>query len=385
MDVARLLLDDLVGFDTVSKRSNLAAIDYIEAWLDEHGVPSRRTYDADQRKANLFATIGSTEQAGGVVLSGHTDVVPVLDQAWDTEPFRVVERDGRLYGRGTADMKSFIAIALAAVPEMTQRRLARPIHLAFTYDEEVGCLGVGGLIADVIANLPRPGMVIVGEPSSMRIVDAHKGCRVYRTCVTGRSAHSSRPQDGANALVAASRIAAFLADLQDELAAAAAPGSRFDPPHTTIGIGRIEGGTAANVIPERASLLWDLREVPDEDVEALLARVDGFVAERVLPELRRTVPESSVETEALARVPPMAPEPDGAADALVRGLTGDNESGAVSFCTEGGLFQEAGLSCVICGPGNIEQAHQPNEFIELEQVSAGIGFVDRLVDRLSVR
>ena len=377
-------ITDLVGFDTVSSNSNLACIDLIDAYLSDCGVPTRRTFDDRGSKANLFATVGATDQPGGVVLSGHTDVVPVVDQPWDSDPFTVKERDGKLYGRGTADMKSFLAIALAAVPEMQRRRLSRPIHLAFSYDEEVGCVGVNRLIADVLDNVARPSTVIVGEPSEMRVVEAHKGCSVYRTTIHGRAGHSSRPQDGANALVAAARIAIFLDDLQAENARNALPQNRFDPPYTTINVGQVTGGMAQNVIPPRASVLWDLRVLPGEEPADVLDRLDDFVAEMVLPKLQRTAPEAEVVTETLADVPPLGPEDNGEAEALVRQITGDNDTSVVSYGTEGGLFQKAGMSCVVCGPGSIAQAHQPNAYISLQQVAAGEAFVARLIDRLSV-
>ncbi len=380
---ARDWITDLVGFDTVSSNSNLACIDFIDAYLTDRGIPTRRTFDDRGSKANLFATVGATDQPGGVVLSGHTDVVPVLDQPWDSDPFTVTERDGRLYGRGTADMKSFLAIALAAVPEMQRRRLSRPIHLAFSYDEEVGCVGVNRLITDVVDNVAPPSMVIVGEPSEMRLVEAHKGCSVYRTTISGQAAHSSRPQDGANALVAAARIAIFLDDLQAENARTASPESRFDPPYTTINVGQVTGGMAQNVIPPKASVLWDLRVLPGEEPAHVLGRLDAYIAETVLPKLQRTAPEAEVVTETLADVPPLGPEDDGAAEALVRQVTGDNDSSVVSYGTEGGLFQKAGMSCVVCGPGSIAQAHQPNEYISLQQVAAGEAFVAGLIDRLS--
>ncbi len=359
----------LIGFDTTSAKSNLELIDFVEHYLRGHGVASRRSASDDGTKANLFATLGP-EVAGGVVLSGHTDVVPVAGQAWDSDPFELVQRDGRLYGRGAADMKSFLAVALALVPEFLAQSLTRPIHLALSYDEEVGCLGVGRMIADVQANLPPPAAVIIGEPTSMRIANAHKGCYVQRTRVTGKEAHSSQPQRGGSAILAAGELLHFLGRLARERRDAADPESRFEPPHTTFNIGVIEGGSALNIIPRDCAFTWEFRPLPGEDPEEPLARLDDFAQDQVLPELRRFAPEAGVVTERLAGVPPLEVEADGVAEALLRRLTGLNDTIAVSFGTEGGLFQEAGFSTVVCGPGSIDQAHQPNEFVDLAQVEA---------------
>jgi len=374
----------LVAFDTTSWRSNLELIDWVEDYLAAHGARCRRTFDDDGRKANLFATIGP-ERAGGIVLSGHTDVVPVEGQHWQSEPFALTERDGRLYGRGTCDMKGFLAIALALAPEMAGAPLQRPIHLALSYDEEVGCFGVGRLIADVTANLPRPAAVIVGEPSEMRPVNAHKGVRVYRTVVRGRAAHSSQPQLGANAIIAAARIVEFIRQRAQRHRLEGPHDARFVPPYTSFQVGRIEGGTATNIVAEHCSLLWEFRPLPGDDGDAIEAGVLGFIDDEVLPELRQTAPEAAVTTERIAGVVPLAPENAGVAEALIRQLTGANEAGAVSFATEGGLFQAAGLSTIICGPGSIDQAHQPDEFIALSQVAACEAFVRRVIDWASGR
>jgi acetylornithine deacetylase len=373
------MIERLVGFDTTSHKSNLELIDWVEAYLAELGVAARRTYDAERRKANLFATIGP-DIAGGIILSGHSDVVPVTGQAWDSDPFRVVEREGRLYGRGTADMKSFLAIALALVPEFLTRDLKRPLHLALSYDEEVSCLGVVGLIDDLLANLPRPAMVIIGEPSDMNIVNAHKGALGFRTSITGQAAHSSQPHRGANAIFAAARLIGFLQALGREKRAEAAPDSGFEPPYTTIQVGVIEGGSALNIIPASCSFAWECRSLPGDDGEALLRRFEDFAETEVLPELREFAPGATITTTRHANVPPLAPEDAGPAEALLRHLTGANRSHVVSFATEGGLFQRAGLSTVICGPGSVDQAHQPNEYVELSQVAACESLLRRLAD-----
>jgi acetylornithine deacetylase len=373
------ILRRLVGFDTVSSRSNLALIRWVAEYLEGHGITSRLTHDAAGGKANLFATIGSAEE-GGVILSGHTDVVPVEGQPWDTDPFALVERDGKLFGRGTADMKSFIAIALALVPELKARALKRPIHFAFSFDEEIGCNGVHHLIADLPAGKARPRLVIIGEPTSMSVVNAHKGSYVYRTRVTGLEAHSSAPQLGVNAVFAAGEILQFIAGLAAEARAAAPPDSRFIPPYTSFNVGMISGGTAANIIPRDCSLTWEFRTLPGDDPEAIRGRVEDFIARDLLPRLRAQNEAADIVTEPIARVPGLVSEAGSPAEDLARQLTGANDTRAVAFGTEAGIFQAAGIPAVICGPGSIEQAHKPNEFIEIAQLEAGLAFQRRLID-----
>ncbi len=374
---ARQMIERLIAFDTVSANSNLALIDFVEDYLAGHGVPARRTANAQGTKANLFATLGP-EAAGGVVLSGHTDVVPVTGQSWDSDPFQVTEQDGRLYGRGTADMKGFLAAALAHVPAFLDAGLKRPIHLALSYDEEVGCLGVRSLIADVTANLPQPAMVIIGEPTSMRVINAHKGIYAFRTKITGKEAHGAQPHLGGSAIIAAGELINFLGGLAAERRAAAPADCPFEPPYMSFNVGMIEGGNALNIIPRHCSFVWEFRPLPGDEAEAVIARFTEFAEHKVLPKLREFAPEAAIETESLGTVPPLRPEDDGAAETLVRMLTGANRTGAVSFGTEGGLFQEAGFSAVICGPGSIDQAHQPNEFIELSQIEACADLLGKL-------
>jgi acetylornithine deacetylase len=373
------MIDRLIAFDTVSSKSNLDLIDFVAESLESHGVASRRSFDVEGGKANLYATLGP-DIAGGIVLSGHSDVVPVEGQPWDSDPFQVVARDDRLYGRGTADMKSFLAVALALVPEMLAAELRVPIHLAISYDEEVGCIGVRGLIADVTANLPLPRLVIVGEPTDMKIVNAHKGVTVFRTTVTGKEAHSSQPHRAANAIQAAARLIGFLSDLAEEKRAQAPADSRFEPPFTSFNVGTIAGGTAQNIVPRHCSFTWEYRELPGDDGAAILERFTRFAEDQVLPGLRANAPEAAIVTESLAGAPALSPEPDSEAEALVRALTGANTTHAVSFAAEAGLFQQAGFPAVICGPGSIDQAHQANEFIELDQVEACEVVLRRLID-----
>ncbi len=369
----------LVGFDTTSRDSNLALIDFAEDYFTGYGATTRRTYDDDKRKANLFATIGP-DVAGGVVLSGHTDVVPVDGQDWHSNPFEVIEKDGLLYGRGTADMKSFLAIAMAALPDLVAKSVKRPIHFALSYDEEVGCIGVSRLLQDIGENLPMPQVAVIGEPSDMQIVNAHKGVHGFEVRITGKAAHSSQPHRGASAIIAAGKIIAFIDRLAQEKRAEARPESGFEPPYTSFQVGLIEGGTALNIIPESCNFIWEFRAVPWEDDQAIVAAVRRFIDEEALPALREFAPEADIELIDRAKVPPLSPEDDGPAEALVRQLTGANAVGVVSYATEGGLFQEAGMSAVICGPGSIDQAHQPNEFIALSQVELCERFMARLWD-----
>jgi acetylornithine deacetylase len=374
------VLRRLVAFDTVSANSNLALIDWVVGYLDGHGIAARLTFDETRSKANLFATIGPQDAGGGVILSGHTDVVPVAGQAWDSDPFALVERDGRLYGRGTADMKSFIAIALALVPEFKARALKRPIHLALSFDEEVGCFGAPRLIEALPRGIGRPGLVIVGEPTNMEVANAHKGCHVFATSVTGLEAHSSAPQRGVNAIVAASEIIQFIAGLAGEARAASRPASGFEPPYTSFNIGTISGGTAMNIIARECEFTWEFRPLPGEDSAAIRARIDAFVASDLLPRLRQVHPGADVTTRALASVPGLAAEAGSPAEELARQLTGANQSTVVAYGTEAGLFQDAGIPAVICGPGSMEQGHKPNEFITLAQIEAGTEFQRRLAD-----
>jgi acetylornithine deacetylase len=374
------VLRRLVAFDTVSANSNLALIDWVVGYLDGHGIAARLTFDETRSKANLFATIGPQDAGGGVILSGHTDVVPVAGQAWDSDPFALVERDGRLYGRGTADMKSFIAIALALIPEFKARALKRPIHLALSFDEEVGCFGAPRLIEALPRGTGRPGLVIVGEPTNMEVANAHKGCHVFATSVTGLEAHSSAPQRGVNAIVAASEIIQFIAALAGEARAASRPASGFEPPYTSFNIGTISGGTAMNIIPRECEFTWEFRPLPGDDSAAIRARIDAFVASDLLPRLRQVHPGADVTTRALASVPGLAAEAGSPAEELARQLTGANQSTVVAYGTEAGLFQDAGIPAVICGPGSMEQGHKPNEFITLAQIEAGTEFQRRLAD-----
>lgn len=376
------LIGRLVSFPTVSSESNLDLIDWVADYLAGHGIESHRVFSDDGRKANLYATIGPMVE-GGVVLSGHTDVVPVEGQDWSTDPFSLSVRDRRLFGRGTADMKAFSAIVLSLVPEMLTAGLTRPIHLALSYDEEVGCLGAPRMIAEMVRNLPLPHAVIVGEPTEMRVVTGHKGTFTMQTTVTGHSVHSGQVHRGVSAVAVAARLVSWLEDRMSANAASASAGSPFAPPYTTLHSGMISGGTAHNIVARHCKITSDIRPIPGENAHDYLAEYRGFIETDLVPRMRAVSADTGIEVTISADVPPLAPEVDGAAERLARQLTGDNGSHVVSFGTEGGQFQEGGYSTVVCGPGSIDQAHQPDEFIEESQVAAGTRFVRDLIARLA--
>jgi len=376
------ILERLVAFDTTSHLSNLALIEWVEGYLAEHGVAARRIASADGRKSNLLASVGPAV-AGGVVLSGHTDVVPVKDQAWTSDPFTLVRRGDRLFGRGAADMKGFIALALAAVPDVQSASLPKPVHLAFSYDEEIGCFGAPLMIEVISRELPKPALVVVGEPTSMEVVSGHKGITAWRVTVTGHEAHSAQTHLGVSANMAAIRLMAHLAETAERLARAADPASPFLPRHPTLTVGKITGGTAGNILARECVFIFDLRAPPGVDARAELA---GFLAlaERIDAEMKARFPECGVEVEQLADVPPLRPDPAAGAEAFVRSLAGDNGPARVaSFASEAGQFQGAGLPAVLCGPGSIDQAHQPDEYVDVAQIERGAAFMIRLVEALA--
>ena len=373
------LLARLVAFDTTSRNSNLALIAFVEARLAALGVTGARVANADGSKANFYATLGPAVE-GGVVLSGHSDVVPVDGQDWHSDPFSLTRRGDRLFGRGTCDMKAFLALGLAAAPMFA--RLARPVHLAFTYDEEVGCIGAPAMIADMAAHLPRPAAVIVGEPTNMEVVSAHKAIATWIVTVTGHEAHSSLTHLGLSANMAAVRLMHGLAMLAERLEAAAPADSPFMPPHATLTIGQVNGGTAVNILARQCVFAFDLRCPPGLDPEAVIA---PFMAEAAAldKEMKARFADSGVAVTRRSNAPALAPEPDGEAERLARRIAGDNgPARAVVFAAEAGQFQQAGFSTVLCGPGSIEQAHQPDEYIEVAQIERGAAFMLRLAEAL---
>jgi acetylornithine deacetylase len=381
----REMIEKLVSFDTTSHLSNLELIAFVESYLESHGVFSRRVMNEEGTKANLFATLGDEMQAGGIVLSGHTDVVPVEGQDWSSDPFNVVERDGKLFGRGTSDMKSFIALALACVPALLKDGPKVPVHFALSYDEEVGCLGVRPMIESIIRDLPRPQVVIVGEPSSMKVVNAHKGIQSYQTTVTGLEFHSSQTHLGVSAIQHAAELISFLMTLAEEMRERGDASGRFSPPYTTINVGTIKGGTALNIIPKSCSFLWEYRCLPDADPAEIVTRFNAYAEEDVLPRMRAVFPGAKIETVTRAQSPGLAALEGDPGETLVMKLAQCNSAEAVSYNTEAGLFQLADIPTVVCGPGDIAQAHKPDEFVELSQIAECETFMRRLADYVSGR
>ncbi len=376
------MLERLIAIDTTSRLSNLKLIELVEAELSALGVTSRRVESPDGAKANLYATIGPAVP-GGVVLSGHTDVVPVDGQAWTSDPFALTRRGERLYGRGTCDMKGFIALALAAAPGFAGGRIRRPVHLALSYDEEVGCLGAPAMIREIASNVPPPAAVVVGEPTNMEVVSAHKGITTYLVTVTGHEAHSSLTHLGISANMVAVRLMTMLADIARDLEAAGDHASPFHPPHATLTIGQVNGGTAVNILARECVFVFDLRCPPGIDPLAILA---PFLAEaeRIDTGMKARFPDTGIAVVRRSLTPAFAFEADGAAEALARRLSGDNGPvRAVAYAAEAGQFQQAGFSTVICGPGSIEQAHQPDEYIEAAQLARGAAFMLRLAEMLA--
>jgi len=376
------MLARLVAFPTVSRDSNLALIAFVRDYLEGHGVACHLVPSAEGDKANLYATIGPAVD-GGVVLSGHTDVVPVDGQAWTSDPFTLTERAGRLYGRGTCDMKGFDAIALALVPEMLAAGLKRPIHLALSYDEEVGCAGAPFMVEEMAGKGFRPSAVIVGEPSRMKVVTGHKGGTRYHVTVRGKAVHSSRVDIGVSAVMVGARLVVWHEEVMRGNARRADPENPFEPPYTTLHCGIMQGGTAPNITAEHCHIVCEVRAIPQESPFDYLERFRAYVRDEIEPAMRAIAPETGVTIEQMSSVRGLSPERDGAAEALARRLTGDNGSHVVAYGTEGGIFQGAGWSTIVCGPGDIAQAHQPDEFIEVSEMSAGTDFVRRLIRTLA--
>jgi acetylornithine deacetylase len=362
----REILADLVAFDTTSRRSNLPLIEYVERYLAAYGVASRRISTTPD-KANLWATVGP-DRDGGVVLSGHTDCVPVDDQDWASDPFVLTERDGRLYGRGTSDMKGFLASVLALVPQLVDGSVDGPVHLAFSYDEEIGCFGVRDLLETLRSESRHPEFCLVGEPTGMGVVVGHKGGRAKRCTVRGLEAHSSLAPLGVNAIEHAAAIIAFIRSLADEFATGPTD-EAFDMPHSTISVGMIEGGSAINVVPNRCSFVFECRNLPTVDQDELFSRIERYCEEQVLPRMRRIWDGASITFEPIYEYPAHEIATDHRLTALMSRITGRNSYGKVAFGTEAGLFQrELRVPTIICGPGDIAVAHKPDEFVEQSQL-----------------
>ena len=380
---AREMMEKLVSFPSVSNVSNLPIIDFIEEYLNSHGVECHRVYNADGDKANLYANVGPSVD-GGVILSGHTDVVPIVGQDWDTDPFEVTEKDGKLFGRGTCDMKGFDAIALTAVPKALKRGIKRPIQIAMSYDEEVGCIGAPFMAAEMARLMPKASAAIIGEPSMMKAVSGHKGGLGIKTHVRGYEVHSSLQHIGVSAIHEAAKLIEWANEMniENESLERSDATSMFTPPWTTVHVGTIEGGTANNITAKDCHFVLGFRVIPGENALTWKHRYEKKVRE-VEAKMKSIHSDAFISLEAGHDVPGLRPEENGAAESLVRQLTGDNAHHVVSYGTEAGQFQAEGYSSIICGPGDIAQAHQKNEFITVDQFKAGQAFMDKLIENLA--
>lgn len=379
---SRALLERLIGFATVSRDSNLDMIEFIRSYLDELGVESELFYNAERTKANLFATIGPRER-GGIVLSGHTDVVPVDGQAWTVDPFRLTERDGRLYGRGTADMKGYIASVLAAVPGLLERELKLPVHFAFSYDEEVGCLGVRPMLAELAQRAHKPALCLIGEPTELKPVLGHKGKLAMRCQVKGVPCHSAYAPYGVNAIQYAARMIGRLEEIGEQLAQPEHHDERFDPPFSTVQTGVINGGRALNIVPAECEFDFEVRALPGFDANRVADQLQTYAQDELLPKMRAVKSDAGIRFHALSAYPGLATSPDSDAARLLALLSGSTEYGTVAFGTEGGLFDEAGIPTVVCGPGSMDQGHKPDEFITVAQLRECDAMLARLADYVS--
>jgi acetylornithine deacetylase len=379
---ARSMIERLIGFKTVSRDSNLGLIEWVRDYLQGFGAVTRLTYDPTGKKANLFATLGDSKRPG-LILSGHTDVVPIDGQNWDTDPFVAVERDGKLYARGSADMKGFIGIILAQAPKfvaaLRDGRLDAPLHYSLSYDEEVGCIGVRGLIRDLEAHDIRPAGCVVGEPTSMQPIIAHKGTHRFRCAVHGREAHSSYVTHGVNAIEYAARLVVFIRRIADRLAQGETRDYGFTVPFSTLSTGVIHGGIAANVVPKDCVFQFDMRTLPQTSPEALYQEIRAH-AQELAREMQAVDAGSGIDLEWVSQTVGLAAAETDAIVQWAMQLSRISQVGKVSYGTEAGLFQKMGVPSVICGPGDIAQAHRPNEFVALEQLAQCERFMDRILD-----
>lgn len=377
---ARSWLEKLISFDTTSRNSNLALIETVRDYLTTKGLKPELFYSADKNKANLFVTLPADNGAtqGGIILSGHTDVVPVDGQKWDTDPFVLTEKDNKLFGRGAADMKGFIATALSLVPEYLSMKRQKPIHLALSYDEEVGCLG-----APVMLNeLKKRGQIadgcIIGEPTSMNVVVAHKGINLLTCRVHGKAVHSSLTPQGCNAIEHAAQLICYIREVAESFKAQGPYDQYFDVPFTTMTTNRISGGSAVNIIPELCEFSYEFRNLPGMSPDAIKAKIAQYIQEVLLPKMRQEYPEANIDMESIAYAPGLEASEQAAITALAQALTNDNTIRKVAYGTEGGQFQEINIPAIVCGPGNIEQAHKPNEFVAIDQLVTCENFLRKL-------
>ncbi|RKF16847.1 acetylornithine deacetylase [Roseovarius spongiae] len=384
MDDTVALLSELIAFPTVSETSNLALVDLLASRLEDAGANVHIFPDDTGLKANLFATLGP-ERDGGIVLSGHSDVVPVADQEWRTDPFALHDAEGRLYGRGACDMKGFIAAAVAMAPDLAAMTRDRPLHFSFTYDEETGCFGARALTDSLAALDLRPAIALIGEPTEMQVIEGHKGCFEYSTHFHGLAGHGSGPDKGVNAVEYAARFVARLLTLKDQLRARAPANSRFEPPWTTINTGALIGGVAHNVIPSTARVDWEMRPVQDSDAALVKDDLHRFCEETLLAEMRQVCPDADIVTEIIGEVAGLIPTDPNAARDIVMELTGAKGADVVPFGTEAGIFQAYGMSVVVCGPGSIDQAHKADEFVSHDQLGQCLTMLERLGERIALR
>jgi acetylornithine deacetylase len=373
------ILARLVAFDSTSRNSNIPIIEWVEHYLNQFNVPHQRIDYEEGKKTNLYATIGP-DVAGGIVLSGHTDVVPVDGQDWSSDPFTLIERDGKLFGRGSADMKGFLAVALALVPEMLQYDLRIPIHLAFSCDEEVGCKGVRPLVDYLKHRTSKPSAAIIGEPTLMKVVNGHKSAVRYSTEVTGHESHSALTDRGVNAIMVAAELIHEISRIREDLIAMGDPTKSYDPPYSTIHVGVISGGTANNIVPKTCSFNWETRLLPGFN-EAYVPNRLNALARRLEPAMKAVSGDSGIILEQANAVPGLAAEKDSPAEQLALHCSHTNSTHTVSYCTEAGLFQQAGIPAVVCGPGSIEQAHKPDEFIAVSELRKCETFLRKLAER----
>ena len=376
------ILRDLIGFDTTSHLSNLALIEAIQLQFDALDISYELSFNSNKSKANLFATIGDGA-VPGLVLSGHTDVVPVDGQDWSSDPFKLREADGKVYGRGTCDMKGFIAVCLSMAETFKHADLPVPIHFAFSYDEEIGCLGVRDLIEELNKRPVKPLACIVGEPTNMRIVSAHKGMLDTLCTVQGCAGHSSLPDRGVNAIVAAARLVGKIQSVAEEIKLKGPFDERFTPPHSTLHVGKISGGTAVNIIPELCEFEFEIRNIPAQDPRQIANQVEDFARETLLPDMQVVSSDSNIQWQALAQFPGLdTPHAAPLNDWMKSILNSESPLGAVSYGTEAGLFSDIGIPTIVCGPGSINQAHRPDEFVEISEIEACIEFMVSLIEHL---
>ncbi|MNZ32901.1 Acetylornithine deacetylase [compost metagenome] len=381
MPTSREILADLIAFDTVSRNSNLALIEYIRDYLAGFGLDSELFLAAEGGKANLFATLGPRDR-GGVCLSGHTDVVPVDGQAWTVPPFELTEKDGRLYGRGTADMKGYIACVLAAVPAFLAQPLRVPVHLAFSYDEEVGCLGVRSLIAALEHREHKPIACIIGEPTELKPVLGHKGKLAMRCQVHGAACHSAYAPQGVNAIEYAAKLIGRLGEIGTRLAAPERHDARFDPPYSTVQTGVIGGGRALNIVPAECQFDFEVRALPSDDPQQVADELRDYAETELLPKMRAIKADTAIRFTPLSAYPGLATDPQSQAAELIALLSGSRDFSTVAYGTEGGLFDQAGIPTVVCGPGSMDQGHKPDEFVSIEQLAACDAMLARLAEWL---